>query len=400
MGVLTGASLGVTAFCAANPKACFGSCPTFYAFDGAKISLQAEGFSDSIAKVFEKTDIDSLYTVKPKSKKFKLIMTNDALETHAVKMVRLIAVPRLNGQRVYRWGDKYYSAKNTTQPDICYSELGDCLEKINAFDNLEYLSPTDSENLTTKETIMLRFPYKKEKTGLIISARNSLLNTFLFYQTLAYMGLSAGDWMMMLNRLGKYGIKIVEDMRSYFGGVDIDVLNQKGKWIRIGSFSEIGPIAKDVQIIVLPRDLPKNGIQIRITMAKGNWKINYLALAELGGEVKPFRLKPVKIIRNSKTDKKALELLNYEDKYLMTYPQDRYTIIFDLPDRNYELFLESRGYYYEWIRDRWLKEENQDKVFQVFFNTGVMMKNLAPIYKDIESNMEKIFWQSKIGQIK
>jgi hypothetical protein len=34
MGVVSVASLAVTAYCIANPKACFGSCPTFYVHDG------------------------------------------------------------------------------------------------------------------------------------------------------------------------------------------------------------------------------------------------------------------------------------------------------------------------------------------------------------------------------
>ena len=40
LAVTTGASLLVTALCAANPKMCFGSCPTFYASDGEKDVLQ------------------------------------------------------------------------------------------------------------------------------------------------------------------------------------------------------------------------------------------------------------------------------------------------------------------------------------------------------------------------
>ena len=50
MAVVTGLSVAVTVACVANPKACFGSCPTFYvpAEDGGEL-LAAEGFSASIA---------------------------------------------------------------------------------------------------------------------------------------------------------------------------------------------------------------------------------------------------------------------------------------------------------------------------------------------------------------
>src|SRR5687767_3344932 len=46
----------ITAGCIANPKACFGSCPTFYVTAGERDRLQAEGFSASIAPSMEATD--------------------------------------------------------------------------------------------------------------------------------------------------------------------------------------------------------------------------------------------------------------------------------------------------------------------------------------------------------
>ena len=55
MGVLTGASLALSGLCLTNPKACFGSCPTFYVSNGDKLVLQAEGFSDAIAPSLKKT---------------------------------------------------------------------------------------------------------------------------------------------------------------------------------------------------------------------------------------------------------------------------------------------------------------------------------------------------------
>ena len=51
----------LTISCITCPKCCFGSCPTYYASDGDTTILQAEGFSSSIAPVYERTDIDMLY---------------------------------------------------------------------------------------------------------------------------------------------------------------------------------------------------------------------------------------------------------------------------------------------------------------------------------------------------
>lgn len=65
LSVITGVSVSITAACAADPKACFGSCPTFYVTDGHHPVLQAEGFSSSIAPSLEATDVDALYRAHP-----------------------------------------------------------------------------------------------------------------------------------------------------------------------------------------------------------------------------------------------------------------------------------------------------------------------------------------------
>jgi hypothetical protein len=61
MGVLTVASVAASIGCAANPKACFGSCPTFYVATPEGPRLQAEGFSSSIASTLEEDDLDDLH---------------------------------------------------------------------------------------------------------------------------------------------------------------------------------------------------------------------------------------------------------------------------------------------------------------------------------------------------
>ena len=40
-------------------------------------------------------------------------------------------------------------------------------------------------------------------------------------------------------------------------------------------------------------------------------------------------------------------------------PGDSYELAYDLPaGDNFELFLDSRGYYLEWMREQWLRDEN------------------------------------------
>jgi len=82
---------------------------------------------------------------------------------------------------------------------------------------------------------------------------------------------------------------------------------------------------------------------------------------------------------------------------LTTFPGDLYTLRYELPSdaHEYELFLESRGYYLEWIRADWLKEENAQRLAQIMFNTDSALRDLAPEFKSVEAQMEDIFWRSR-----
>jgi len=196
MTVLTAASLALTIYCITNPKACFGSCPTFYAKDDTGgWALQAEGFSSSIAKILEEIDLDPLFTAHPKSKHFELQMRNEALETHAVNSVRLYAVPKSRpATRVFKNNSgNFYPITTTVSPNYSSSTDPAFLSNIQCYDGKEYFSPAGDKNLAEKEVIELEFPVLAGHTGLAIRARNSLLSTYLFYQGLAYMGKAAGE---------------------------------------------------------------------------------------------------------------------------------------------------------------------------------------------------------------
>lgn len=91
--IFTGITAAVTINCIANPKACFGSCPTFYVSDGDSLRLKAEGFSASIAPSLEATDVDALLHSSAAGEDFDVEMRNEALETHVVRHVDLLAVP-------------------------------------------------------------------------------------------------------------------------------------------------------------------------------------------------------------------------------------------------------------------------------------------------------------------
>ena len=79
-------------------------------------------------------------------------------------------------------------------------------------------------------------------------------------------------------------------------------------------------------------------------------------------------------------------------------PGDEVDFHFSLPEEggDYELFLYSKGYYLEWMRDSWLQDKNLLKLHRLIENPDKFFRKEARIYSKYESAMESIFWGSRI----
>ncbi|ROL57151.1 hypothetical protein D9V86_12415 [Bacteroidetes/Chlorobi group bacterium ChocPot_Mid] len=398
MTLITGASLAMTIYCILNPKACFGSCPTFYAWNGNEMQLQAEGFSGSIAPSLEEKDIDALYFAKSQDGYLKLKMTNEALETHVVRYADIIAVPKSKNARVFcNTNGQFLESDEILSPVSTKANEGDILDKIISFDAIQRFCPSDSNNLSEKETIEIQFSDLKEgEKGLVLAYKQTLMTTFLFYNALSYMGKSAGDYFAMMERDNGNFMKTVYGSKEILGGIKVYIENKNDSWDYIGEFFELGPISTDIQLLEINQSI-KGNCKIRLEMTKGLWRIDYIALANNCKTVYPIKIKPSFVIRNNNIDDKALSELNDISKTLVTLPGDEYEISYRLPDESasYEFFLESKGYYIEWIRDEWLKDENPLLLSKLVLNPSQYFKDIAPEFKQVESTMEDAFWRSR-----
>lgn len=402
----------ITVSCLADPKSCFGSCPTFYLESGDSDRPAAEGFSSSVARVLEETDVDDLRATVSAGPVF-IRMRNEALETHAVRSLRLHALPESSGSRVFATAEgSFRVATRLLEPASCLASEGDCLERTTTMDGKERTSKTDSTDLSVREIMELEFPPTAGSVplGLVIAARNTFVSTFLFYQTLSYLGSKTGDFLASLERNeGNLADRVRKSM-SLLGDIKVSMQGADGEWRPAGGFSEAGPIAADVHLLELQPRTGKEPLRVRLNMTRGFWRLDYVALAELGGSIESVLLPPVSVARveGSKAvtdDPSALQSLLNPDRYLVTGPGDHYRIEFRIPGQDhmnlaigkgrYRLFLESRGYYYEWMRREWLKEESPELATRMFFQPTVMFRALAPDFKAREAAMEKTFWSSR-----
>ena len=398
MSIVSLLNLIFNAICISDPKNCFGSCPTYYAFNGSEMSLQAEGFSSSMARVYEEEDLDMLFDVENNSDTFLLEIRNEALETHLIRYCDLLVVPRYETERVYVSSEGvFFNSSRTIEPDKCIAEEGDILSKIKFYDEQERYSLADSINLIKKETIDLTFPNYHKKYGLIITSRQTLMTTYLFYQTMAYFGTTLPYW---TSKLGD-GDNIITNrgrkMYKLLGGIKVYVENSEKTWVEINEIHEMGPIASDFHMIELP-DLESDKINLRLEMTQGLWRIDYITLAELEGRIDPIRIQPYQLQKAHIDTPENLKILNDKNKYLVTFPGERYCAYYKIPEneQTYEYFILSKGYYMEWMREEWLEEEDKHMVNMLFIRPRKFMKEMAPKFKMAESQLDEIFWNSKI----
>ncbi len=392
LSVMTGVTAAVTVLCATSPKTCFGSCPTFYTEDAGRWSLQAEGFSASIAPSLEDTDLDSLYRAHPTSSRFNLRMRNEALETHVVRSVRLLAAPRDFGARVFATEDReFWSSSHIAAPSRCRAAEGDCRAALGEFDGVERFSTADPRNLGRHEVIEIQFDRRDQHApaGIVIAARQTLLSTFLLYQALAYLGSNATAALASRESGGTAVEERAGGITQLLGGIDV-LIDDGGRWRKVATFHETGPLATDVHLLPLPPGAAKDG-RIRLSMTRGLWRLDYVAFASLDRRVEPVPLSPVEIRHGDGT------LETSSGATLVTLPGEGYEFAFDLPGRpeDHELFLESRGYYLEWMRNEWMREESRLRAAMMFYAPRLALRVLAPQFKTLEPQIESQFWNSR-----
>ena len=396
LAVVTGISAGLTVYCAANTKACFGSCPTFYVTDGTRDVLQAEGFSASVAPSLEAVDVDALYRARARNGELRIDMVNEAYETHVVRHADVLAVPRRPGHRVFSDdAGGFWSVPEPRTPARCTAAEGDCAAILASFDERERSSAADSTDLAARETIDLVFA-PTAAPALVLASRQSLLPTYLLYQAFAYLGTSVGHWLAAFERADPATAQRAAGLVAALGGIDVLVPDGGGGWDSVATIRETGPLASDVRLIPLPAT--SDSVRVRLRVARGAWRLDAVGLTSVIERVTPVRLAPASVLDGRGSPAPAARAALHDPaRTLVTFPGDRYTLVYRLPDRSgdFELFLETKGYYLEWMREEWLAEENAMKAAALFLDPAGSLRRLAGEFKRQEPALEQAFWGSK-----
>lgn len=382
--------------------AIFGSCPTVYVNTPTGLELQAEGFSYSVSPLMEHRDVDPLRVAPDADGRVRLELRNEALETHYINHIEVLAVRHATGSRVV--------PDQSGRPVLLdgFAAIARARDRAGRDVRADLAAPdgrlfaSDSAVIAAARVGDLDDWIDLDVSGLppgdsvavMLRLRNSLLNTVLLYEGMLG-GRDAIDW---LND-GLQHIAGTVDIARWYNrtmglraSVDGDARGTNTPSSGTVRMGDVGPIAFRDVALVLPRPPQTNGLtRIRLRFVADNWRIDEARVA--GTISRPeYAVLPVDSVvvpepaqgNGPFTDTLAVRMLaDADDQYLETRPTQRMSLVFAADSAALQrqlpwpaeaaqsaqhagattYLLAWQGWYREWIRGAWLAEPKRDTPF-------------------------------------
>lgn len=353
--------------------AIFGSCPTFYADSAGTAVLQAEAFSYAIAPMFEHRDIDRLRLSPGADGIIRLEVRNEALETHYINHLELLEVTHAADEMVVTTeGGRHIALRTLATPSAVVNAAGeDVTATLLHEDGDVYATPPSFASARTAGDLndhlefTVRPPAGTDSVAVLLRLRNSLLNTVLLYdEMLASAGPQALDWVGEdLTRIAT-ALELAEWYKKHMG-MAVEVV-QDGEYRQVARLWDVGPIA--FHDVAVPVPVGSDGTaRVRLSFVADNWRIDRLAWSP------DFRRTDARLLPMSgahgmdgtSEDAALRSLAEPDEDYLVTTPGQRFVASFDAGASavgTYRtFFLASQGYYTEWMRPDWLRNETPER---------------------------------------
>jgi hypothetical protein len=388
--------------CIADPK-CFGSCPTFYVEEAnGAYALLAEGFSFSIAPLLEMRDVDRLPITARADGVVRLELRNEALETHYINHIELLAAQHPAGTRVMPDARGRPLAVADEQPPTRATDRSGRIVS-------EQLAEVDENTYATSQQVLdasgaadlfdhveLVFPPRDaDSVALVFRMRNSLLTTVLLYELmLAEPGARAIDWHEELQALGP-AMQLVRWYAERMG-MHVDVFRD-GAYLPVARIGDTGPIAWNDVAVNIPATRG-DSVRVRLRFIADQWRIDQVVVASsLPVEVTALPLHAIIDAAGSTREDRRQRLLHADEAYLEALPGDRFTLDFDAgtADAPHErtFLLATQGFYQEWVRQGWLREPRSGEVFVPGDDT---MAEALRRYRAMKPELEERFFATRI----
>jgi hypothetical protein len=349
-------------------KAIFGCCPTIYTFDGSGYTLEAEAFSFNVTRLLSGRDLDRLDLGRLQDGEYRLMVTNEALETHYIDRLSLVAADHSPEYQAFPTDDGRVVLFGAATPlaraeDAAGRDVRAVLaERDSNWYRTDSARARRLADSTVHDWIDIAVPKPKgaKRMCLAVRGRNTLMSTVMFYDVLLKsQGVKSLDWQGMSRRDLPYALNLSKWHHRHFG---MRVQTRAGKgfrnrvWLR-----DAGPIAWHEFAVELPAT-GDDTCRLRLDFLPDNWMLDWVGVSfdvPAPAQIQELRCAAVRAADGS-ADEGAGELLAANDgRYLVTRPGDCRYLSFrpgPVPDgcrRDY--FVRSGGYYLEWLRPDWLQ---------------------------------------------
>jgi hypothetical protein len=354
--------------------AIFGSCPTVYSDSAGTLALEAESFSNSVASIIESRDVDRLRAVAGADGGIALEIHNEALETHYLNHLELVAVEHASDEEAVPAPlGRAYALRDLRPAGAAVNRAGeDVSGTLAAADGSVYRTPAvvlgAADEADPTDYIDLDLPAPAGDTAAVfLRLRSSLLSTVLFYEfMLAGQGAESLDWLSRgLNNVGT--VMELGDFYHRRMGLRVEVWDGSA-YREVGRVPEVGPIAFGDVAVAFPTP-PGESVRVRLRFIADSWRIDRVAIADARSV--PIRVVPLDRIEREAgvPDGDAHEKLSRPDEaYLVTQPGERFRATFS-PGRpahgdGQTLFVAAQGFYTEWVRGSWIRDNPEPVAFQ------------------------------------
>ena len=401
--VVVGAAI-VAIECIGNPK-CFGSCPTIYSDSAGTPVLEAEGFSYSIAPIFEAPDLDRLRAQPDSNGVLRLEVRDEAYETHYINHMGLLEV-RHDPDEFALTDDhnRPIAVRDFRAPATARDRLGHDVRGVLARADGEVYRTADqvlarADSADPNDYLDLTFPQPpgRDTVAMVFRMRNSLLNTVLLYELmLGDPGLKSLDWVGRdLNEIGP----AARLGRWYAAHMGMRVLVWDGAAYReVARIADTGPVAwKDVAVRVPV--FGDDSIRVRLSYVADDWRIDQVRLAS-GVRTPEFRaiVPSTFTTASGRVDSAALDRLRAPDaQYLVTSSGQRFFLTFRTGPNpvgaSRTFLLASQGYYIEWLRGSWLRT---DRLASTFTPTDDALVSTLRRWRSEQTDLERRFAATRV----
>jgi hypothetical protein len=347
--------------------AIFGSCPTVYSpLPGGEL-LEAELFSHSIVRRFEGTDLDRLEAARPVDGMIRLRIANEALETHYINRLELLAADHPDGFEAFPTPKDTVALLGAPTPlkdarNRTGREVGAAISRRD--DSWYQTGPDLDAEATQRPTDdwidgTVEVPRGAATMTVAFRLRNTLLDTVLLYDVLLRsQGFGALAWLDRFNRNPFAAWRWHTWFEDRFALRVL--LEQEGEFREVARVPVTGPIAWHQVAVTFPAPGGPTA-KLRFESLADNWQVDWVGVSLEQAPRPVVTAIPVASFTGPHgTDLPAVlpSLQRADDQYLMTSPGESFTLSFPAgvppPGAQRTWLLKSRGYYIEWLRGEWL----------------------------------------------